>query len=231
MNLLTVSGLRAGYSGVPVVHGIDITVEAGQIVALLGPNGAGKTTSLMTIAGARKAMGGDVSLFGAPARGPLHKRARRGLALITEERSVIGSLTTEANLRLGRGPVERVTAMFPPLGDRLNQRAALLSGGEQQMLTVGRALAGEPRLLLADELSVGLAPMIVDQLLRTLRAAADEGLGVLLVEQHARKALEIADHAHVMRRGRIMLSGSAQELRGDLDRIQRTYFADNEDEQ
>jgi ABC-type branched-subunit amino acid transport system ATPase component len=223
--LLEASGLHAGYLGVPVVHDLSLTVCPGEVVVLLGANGAGKSTTLRTLAGAIAPISGEIRWQGTPTRAPLHRRARNGLALVTEQRSVFMGLSTEANLRLGRGPVEGALALFPELTPLMKRRAGLLSGGEQQILTLARALAAEPAALLADELSLGLAPMIVRRLLAAVRAAADRGVGVLLVEQHAAQALEVADRGYVFRRGRVVISGSADELRQNFDEIRDSYLA------
>jgi len=216
--------LCSGYGPIPVVHDLDVIVDGGEIVLLLGPNGAGKTTTMLTLAGILPASAGAVDFNGVPLRGPLHKRARQGIALITEERSIFPQLSAATNLRLGRGDMKNAIAIFPELEPLLGRKAGLLSGGEQQMLTLARALASEPNLLLVDELSVGLAPLIVKRLLDALRVAAGRGVGVLLVEQHARKALAIADRAYVMRRGRIDLDGSASDLLGQFDEIEHSYL-------
>jgi branched-chain amino acid transport system ATP-binding protein len=221
--MLEVEGLTAGYGDVPVLHGIDLRVGAGEVVALLGPNGAGKTTTMLALAGVIPATG-DLRFDGQPLRGPQHRRARRGLGLITEERAVFRQLTTRINLTLGPGGLDGALAFFPELERLLDRSAGLLSGGEQQMLVLARALAAKPKLLLVDELSLGLAPMIVQRLLRALRDAAAEGTGVLLVEQHARQALEIADRAYVLLRGDIDLHGTGTELLGRLGEIERRYL-------
>ena len=222
--LLEVAGLRAGYGNVEVVHGIDLHVDAGEVVALLGPNGAGKTTTLSTVSGELPPLGGEVHLLDCGARDPLHVRARRGLAIVTQERAVLMELTARENLRVSRCDLDRAVALFPELEEHLDRRVGLLSGGQQQMLALARCLARTSRLLLVDELSLGLAPLVVDRLLRAVRAAADEGLGVLLVEQHVHKAIETADRVLVIRRGVIELDGSADELRDRVDEIQAAYL-------
>ncbi len=217
---LAFGSVSAGYLRTPVVRDLTFDVHAGQVVALLGPNGAGKTTTLLTAAGVLRSMSGTVLFNGETRFTPLHRRARAGLAFVTEERSVFMSMTTMDNLRIGRGPSDRVLDLFPELRSRLQVRAGLLSGGEQQMLGLGRAIAARPTLLLVDELSLGLAPMVVDRLLAAVRRAADEdGTAVLLVEQNLAKALAVADTAHVLTRGRIRQTLSGAELRtqsGDL---------------
>jgi branched-chain amino acid transport system ATP-binding protein len=195
-------------------------------VGLLGANGAGKTTTILALAGELAPISGEVRFLGGASRSSLANRARQGLALVTEEKSVFMRLTTAENLRLGRGRVDRALDIFPQLREHLNRRAGLLSGGQQQILTLARALAADPRILLADELSLGLAPIIVKQLFEAIRRAADErGAGVLLVEQHVRSAHEVADRLYILQRGRCVLQGPAHELRQSLDEIERSYLA------
>jgi branched-chain amino acid transport system ATP-binding protein len=222
--VLEIRGLTVGYGAVPVVRGIDLRVGPGEVIALLGPNGAGKTTTIMAIAGVLPPLSGEVHFLGQPLRGPLHKRAQQGLSVVTEGRSVFMALSTATNLALGRGPTERALALFPELVPLLSRRAGLLSGGEQQILTLARALAARPEVLVVDELSLGLAPLVVRRLLDAVRAAADEGIGVLLVEQHARQALALADRGYILRRGEIRLEGSGRELLGRIDEIEAAYL-------
>jgi branched-chain amino acid transport system ATP-binding protein len=221
--MLDIRGLTAGYGDVPVVHGIDLTVGAGEVVALLGPNGAGKTTTLLALGGVLPSTG-EVRYDDGPLTGALHRRARRGLGLITEERAVFRQLSTRTNLALGAGGVDGALEVFPELDRLLDRKAGLLSGGEQQMVVLARALAARPRLLLVDELSLGLAPMMVARLLTVLGAAAADGMSVLLVEQHARQALEIAARAYVLLRGAIELEGTGADLLARLPEIERTYL-------
>ena len=221
--MLDARDLTIGYGDVPVVHGIDLYVGAGEVVALLGPNGAGKTTTLLALAGVLPATG-EVRFDERPLTGRLHRRSKRGLGLIPEERAVFRQLSTRTNLALGAGGVDGALAVFPELERLLDRNAGLLSGGEQQMLVLARALAARPRLLLIDELSLGLAPLIVTRLLAAVREAAGEGMGVLLVEQHARQALESADRAYVLLRGRIEIEGTGAELLARLPEIERTYL-------
>jgi ABC-type branched-subunit amino acid transport system ATPase component len=192
---------------------------------LLGPNGAGKTTTLLTLAGDLDPIAGSVLLDGTPASEPLHRRARRGLALITEERSVFMRQSTRDNLRVGGADVGQAVRLFPELAEHLDRRAGVLSGGQQQMLTLARALGRRPRLVLADELSLGLAPLIVDRLLRAVRDAAEGGVGVLLVEQHITKALAVADRASVLVHGRLVASGTAAEFAADPAALAQLYLA------
>lgn len=223
--LLAAKNLSLSYGVVPAVSDLDLTVGAGEVVSLMGANGAGKSTTLMGLAGLMTPSNGHTELFGEPCSQPLHKRARSGLRYVSEERSVIRSLTTLDNLKLGPGPVDEAVDLFPELKPLLHRAAGLLSGGEQQILTLARALAGDIRLLLADELSLGLAPLIVGRLLNAARKAADErGIGVLLVEQHAHLALKYADRAYVLNRGQVALEGPATELTEQLDQIQASYL-------
>jgi branched-chain amino acid transport system ATP-binding protein len=222
--LLEVRELRAGYGTIEVVHGLDLEVHPGEVVALLGPNGAGKTTTLSTVSGELAPLGGEVRLLDCDAKDPLHIRARKGLAMVTQERAVLMDLTTAENLKVSRCDPDRAIELFPELEEHLDRRVGLLSGGQQQMLALARCLAREARLLLVDELSLGLAPIVVDRLLRAVRAAADGGIGVLLVEQHVHKALAVADRVIVLRRGLVELTGSAAELRDRVDEIQAAYL-------
>jgi branched-chain amino acid transport system ATP-binding protein len=218
--------VSAGYGPQPVIHEVDLVVRPGEVVGLLGANGAGKTTTLLTLAGELPLLSGEVVLDGAVTTAPLYRRARQGLTFVTEEKSVFMGLSTRDNMRVAEVDVDRALDLFPELARRINVRAGLLSGGEQQMLTLARALSRRPRVLLADELSMGLAPIIVKRLLEAVvDAAKRDGTAVLLVEQHARKALEYADRAYVMRRGHIELSGTAGELLRQISDIEDRYLA------
>jgi branched-chain amino acid transport system ATP-binding protein len=220
--LLEARDLTAGYGDLAAVRGVDIRVCPGEVIALFGPNGAGKTTTLLTMAGELPPLGGEVRWLGSPTRSPLHHRVRQGMAFVPEERSVVAGLTTRDNLLLGRGGVAGALAVFPELEPLLGRRAGLLSGGEQQMLTLARSLAMRPRLLLADELSLGLAPLIVKRLLETIRSAADErGVGVLLVEQQARRALTVADRWYLLRSGEIVATGDRDS---DWSEVEHAYL-------
>jgi branched-chain amino acid transport system ATP-binding protein len=217
--------MSTGYSGQPVVHELDLRIEAGEVVCLLGPNGAGKTTTMLALAGELPLLSGEVLFDGKPTTARLHRRARNGMSYVTEERSVFKGLTTRDNFRVaGLDPVTAVE-LFPELEKRMGVRGGLLSGGEQQMLTLARALARGPRLLLADELSLGLAPLLVDRLLQAVRRAAKErGTAVLMIEQHAHKALKYADRAIVMRRGRVEFAVSAEEARHRFGEVEQAYL-------
>jgi branched-chain amino acid transport system ATP-binding protein len=224
--VLEARGVAAGYGPQPVIHEVDLVVCPGEVVGLLGANGAGKTTTLLTLAGELPLLQGEVRLDGTPTSAPLFRRARQGLTFVTEEKSVFMGLSTRDNLRVADVDVEQALDLFPELTKRINVRAGLLSGGEQQMLTLARALTRRPRVLLADELSMGLAPIVVKRLLEAVvDAAKQQGTAILLVEQHARKALEYSDRAYVMRRGRIELSGTAGELLGRIGEIEDRYLA------
>jgi branched-chain amino acid transport system ATP-binding protein len=223
--VLRASGLASGYHGQPVISGISLEVRAGQMIGLFGANGAGKTTALHTIAGVIAPISGSLELFGAPHPGSLYKAAKQGLALLTDDRGIFPPLSVRDNLRLGRGTVERAIEHFPELKPHLDRRAGLLSGGQQQMLALARILAARPAIILADELSLGLAPLIARRLLAALRAAADDGAAVLLVEQHVPVALAAVDRACVLARGTIALDQPAAELRKNPDAITDLYLA------
>jgi branched-chain amino acid transport system ATP-binding protein len=230
--LIEAEGLTTGYGSVPVVRELDLRVEPGEVVALLGPNGAGKTTTLRALAGELPALSGEVRWLGRRATQSVHRRARQGLRFVTEERSVFMSLSVHDNLRLSHRSIAGCLDLFPELEALLPRRAGLLSGGEQQMVTLARALTGDVRLLIADELSLGLAPLVIQRLLRAVRAAADRGVGVVLVEQQLRHALEVADRGIVLRRGLVAMSGTSGELRDRIGEIEDSYLAalDTEEE-
>ncbi len=234
MNLLEVEGLRASYGQVQVLEGIDFSVPQGQKVAILGPNGAGKTTILRALSGMVHT-DGRVELEGRSVVGKATAEiARSGVAHVPEGRGTFPTLTVEENLRLGgyvrsdgaevREDIERCYGWFPRLRDRNGQQAGSLSGGEQQMLAVGRGLMLRPRLLMLDEPSLGLAPIVTRELFRVLgEICHEQGMTVLLVEQNAGLALELADHAYVLESGRIKMSGEADEIKDD-DEVRRSYL-------
>jgi len=223
--------LTIGYGATPVGRDLNLTVNEGEVVCMLGANGAGKTTTMLTIAGEIPPLAGEVRLHGVKATGPMHKRTKAGMSFVTEERSVIMGLSASDNLRLASVSEERATSLFPELAPLMGRTAGLLSGGEQQMLTLARALGRDPKILLADELSLGLAPIIVERLLKAVRAAAtDHGVGVLLVEQHVRQALTVADRVYVVQRGKIVMSGTAAEVKKDIEQVERAYLSGVVDE-
>ena len=222
--LLELRGLRAGYDGIDVLHGIDLVVRPGRVVAVLGPNGAGKSTTLKVLAGLHPASAGDVLVAGRRVNGArADDLARRGLCLIPEGRGIFPNLTVRENLRMmthrGKSMAEieeQTAARFPQLGRFRDQTAGTLSGGQQQMLAMARGLATDPALLVLDELSMGLAPIIVDQLYETVAQVAAEGTSILLVEQFARIVMDVADDAAVMVQGRIVETGKPRDLEASL---------------
>ncbi len=224
--LLQTRSLKCGYLNRAVVQGVNLKVHQGEVVCLLGPNGAGKTTTLLTIAGELTPVDGIVMFGNTPTFTPMYQRIRRGgIGLVTEERLVFTKLSARDNLRVGGGSVEAALELFPELEPQLGVRGGMLSGGEQQMLALARALSRQPSILLADELSLGLAPIIVDRLLGAVRKVADTtGTGALIVEQHARKALQVSDRMYLMARGQILLELPAAEALSRLDEIEETYL-------
>jgi branched-chain amino acid transport system ATP-binding protein len=233
MTMLAVDGMRAGYGKVEVLHDVCLEVARGQIVALIGANGAGKTTLLKTISGLVRPSGGTILFEGEGiGRRAAHKIVALGISHVPEGRAILKRMSVLENLRMGayvrsdaevEGDIAAVMARFPVLAERRYQPAGTLSGGEQQMLAIARALVARPRLLLMDEPSLGLAPKLVTRIFRTLRELRDEGKTILLVEQNARQALQVADHAYVMERGRIVLAGTGASLL-DTPAVQRTYL-------
>ncbi len=221
---LQATGVAAGYHGAPAIINLDLEVRAGEVVALLGANGAGKTTTIRALSGQLPLLAGSVRCNGTDKPGPLHRRIRNGMGLLTENRCLFMALTCRENLRLGKGSIDAALRYFPELEDRLDVRAGLISGGEQQMLALARIVAAEPKVLLADELSSGLAPIVVRRLLRALSDAAKAGAAVLIVEQHARVALRAADRAYILHRGRIELSGATADLRAREEEVKALYL-------
>jgi branched-chain amino acid transport system ATP-binding protein len=231
--MLNIAGLRAGYGKIEVLHDVGLTIAQGQIVTLIGANGAGKTTLLKTISGLIRPNAGTITFEGESiVRRPAHKIVARGLSHVPEGRAILKRMTVFDNLRMGAHvrhdaevgrDIDAVFARFPVLGERRAQMAGTLSGGEQQMLAIGRALVARPRLLLLDEPSLGLAPKFVTRIFLTLRELRQEGKTILLVEQNARQALQVADTGYVMERGRIVLSGTGEALLNTPE-VRRTYL-------
>ncbi|WP_207400979.1 ABC transporter ATP-binding protein [Actinomadura roseirufa] len=227
---LTLADVAVARGGAPIVRDVSLTVPAGEVTVLLGPNGAGKTTLLEAIAGVLPITSGRLTGGGADLAGlDRVARARRGLALVEQGRTVFTSLTVAENLRVvrrGAAAVDRALELFPELDKRMDVQAGLLSGGEQQMVVLARALAMGPSVLLIDEMSLGLAPVIVRRLLPAVRSLADDGVAVLLVEQFATLALGIADTAHVLAGGRLTHSGPAAPLRKSPELLHSAYLGE-----
>ena len=234
--LLEVRKLAVAYGGIQAVTGIDPTVGDGELVCLIGANGAGKTTTLKGICGLLPVRSGSVHYVGADVTGrPAFELVRRGLAMVPEGRGVFGALTIEENLAMGayarrdrdgvRADVERVFGLFPRLKERRRQTAGTLSGGEQQMLAMGRALMSRPRLLLLDEPSMGLAPLMVQKVFETIVAVSREGVTILLIEQNAKLALEVSGRGYVMESGEITLSGPAATMLHD-PKVRAAYLGE-----
>jgi branched-chain amino acid transport system ATP-binding protein len=235
MALLEVNDVHVFYGNIEALGGLSIRVEPGEMVAVLGSNGAGKTTTLRAISGLERARSGSITFDGADiTRTAAHQIVSRGLCQVPEGRRIFGTLTVAENLTLGgyllrNRPAElkarrdRVLETFPRLAERAGQLAGTLSGGEQQMLAIGRALMNEPKLLSLDEPSLGLSPLLARAILKIVRSFADQGVAVLVVEQNARQALRVADRAYVLETGRIVIEGPAQELAAD-ERVQHAYL-------
>jgi branched-chain amino acid transport system ATP-binding protein len=233
--MLSIDNLRAGYSAIPVLKGVSIKVEAGQFVAIVGPNGAGKTTLFKTISGIVRPSAGAITFEGVDLLSiPPSRRAHLGIAHVPEGRQVFPSLTVMENLEVGatteagrrdwKQNIERIFEWLPVLAERREQFAGTLSGGQQQMLSIGRGLASSPKLLMLDEPSMGLAPSTADFIFeRLIEIRRQSGLTILLVEQRVAEALESADHGYVLEAGRVVLEGNNQTLRAD-DRVRRAYL-------
>ncbi|HVJ74580.1 MAG TPA: ABC transporter ATP-binding protein [Casimicrobiaceae bacterium] len=224
--LLALDGLKVAYGGIQAVKGIDLVVGKGELVCLIGANGAGKTTTLKGVTGLQPVSGGTVRYDGEDVTGArAFELVRKGLAMVPEGRGVFGALTIEENLAMGayvrndrdgiRSDVERVFGLFPRLKERRRQTAGTLSGGEQQMLAMGRAMMSRPRMLLLDEPSMGLAPLMVQKVFETVLAVSGEGVTILLIEQNAKLALEVSHRGYVMESGEITLAGDAKSLLHD----------------
>ena len=235
MPLLSVQGLVAGYGGITAVKGIDLEVNDGEIVTLIGSNGAGKSTTLRAISGLIRARSGAISFKSISIdRLPAHKIVSMGMSHVPEGRGIFARLTVLENLAMGAfqrrdkeisSDLVRVYDLFPRLKERLHQSGGTLSGGEQQMLAIGRALMARPKLLLLDEPSMGLSPLLVDTIFATIRSIQEQGATILLVEQNALMALEVADRAYVLESGVVTLKGTGPELARD-DSVKRAYLGE-----
>ena len=234
---LEIQNLRVSYGGIAAVKGISLSISRGEIVTLIGANGAGKTSTLKAIVGLVPCAAGSIRIFGRDIRGtPTHRIVSTGVALVPEGRAIFASMSVRENLELGsflqresKGRAERLQrciGLFPRLGERLDQDGGTLSGGEQQMLAIARALMSNPKLILLDEPSLGLAPKLVAQIFESIVEIAKGGITILLVEQNTRLALETAHRAYVLATGEVALSGASAELRDD-PRIRAAYFGEN----
>ena len=233
MTMLVVDDVFSGYGKSQVLHGVSLFVDEGEIVALIGANGAGKTTLLKTISGLVQTRSGTIRFQNTEIQKfSAHRIVESGVSQVAEGRAMLKRMTVLENLRIGAHvrkdkevgqDIDQIFSKFPVLGERHDQLAGLLSGGEQQMLAIGRALMARPRILLLDEPSLGLAPMVVTEIFRTLRALRDDETTIFLVEQNARRALQVADRGYVLERGQITLEGTGQRLLDD-EKIQQTYL-------
>ena len=233
MTMLVVDDVFSGYGKSQVLHGVSLSVDEGEIVALIGANGAGKTTLLKTISGLVQTRSGTIRFQNTEIQNfSAHRIVESGVSQVAEGRAMLKRMTVLENLRIGAHvrkdkevgqDIDQIFSKFPVLGERHDQLAGLLSGGEQQMLAIGRALMARPRILLLDEPSLGLAPMVVTEIFRTLRALRDDETTIFLVEQNARRALQVADRGYVLERGQITLEGTGQRLLDD-ETIQQTYL-------
>jgi len=235
--LLEVEDLRVSYGAIEAVKGISFSVEAGQIVTLIGGNGAGKTTTLRTVSGLLRPTHGDIRYAGQSIRGvPGHEVLRLGLAHAPEGRRIFGRMTIGENLDLGafaredrseiNKDMNRVFELFPVLGERRNQSAGVLSGGEQQMLAIGRAMMSRPKLLMLDEPSMGLSPIMMQRIFTVIGELQEQGTTILLVEQNAQAALSLADHGYVIETGRIAFDGRGKDLLHD-ERVRKAYLGED----
>ena len=236
MSLLAVRNLVVSYGEIKAVKGIDLRIERGELVCLIGANGAGKTTTLKTLSGLLAPAAGDIVYDGGSIAGlPAYELARKGISLVPEGRGIFGRLSVAENLQLGaytcndtlqiKQDIERVYDLFPRLNERRKQKAGTLSGGEQQMLAIGRALMNRPKLLLLDEPSMGLAPMLVQKIFAIIKKIAAEGVTLLLVEQNAKLALAISDRGYVLEGGKIILADSARSLQNN-PRVRQAYLGE-----
>src|SRR5690606_31234877 len=236
--LLELRDLDVAYGGIRAVRGLNLTVNHGELVSLIGANGAGKSTTLRAICGLVGRAGGDILYDGRSIAGtPSYMLVRDGLVMVPEGRGIFGQLTIEENLAMGaysrrdveqiQRDTEHVLELFPRLRERLKQSAGTLSGGEQQMLAMGRAMLSRPRLLLLDEPSMGLAPIMVDRIFDVIQTIADEGVTILLIEQNARLALEVSHRGYVMESGRLILEGPSTQLR-DASKVRAAYLGEEE---
>ncbi len=233
MTMLAVDDVFSGYGKSQVLHGVSLSVNEGEIVALIGANGAGKSTLLKTISGLVQTRSGTIRFQNTEIQNlSAHRIVESGVSQVAEGRAMLKRMTVLENLRIGAHvrkdkevgqDIDQIFSKFPVLGERHDQLAGLLSGGEQQMLAIGRALMARPRILLLDEPSLGLAPMVVTEIFRTLRALRDDEKTIFLVEQNARRALQVADRGYVLERGQITLEGTGQRLLDD-EKIQQTYL-------
>ena len=236
MSILDVKNLQVSYGGIQAVKGIDFHINKGELVTLIGANGAGKTTTLKTLVGMVKIAGGSINFDGKDTSSiATHDFVRNGLVMVPEGRGIFGKLTVEENLQMGgfhrsdkdgiQRDIERGYELFPRLKERQKQLAGTLSGGEQQMVAMARAIISQPKLLLLDEPSMGLAPLIVEKIFEIIQMVAKEGVTMLLVEQNAKLALEVSQRGYVMESGRITMSGPAQDLLAD-ERVRNAYLGE-----
>ncbi|MEQ8444422.1 MAG: ABC transporter ATP-binding protein [Pelagibacterium sp.] len=233
MSMLEIADIEIARAGIPIVRGTSLVANSGEISVLLGANGAGKTTLLEGISGIIPVSRGKMTLEGKDlSRSNPGVRARSGLAHVEQGRAIFAEMTTEENLKVALNPgaeLDEAYALFPELKTRKHIKSGLLSGGEQQMVVIGRALLGRPKVILIDEMSAGLAPVVVGRLMTAVRRLADEGLAVVLVEQFANLALSIGDRAYVLRRGTMVYAGDCDPLRKDAGRLHKLYLGDSGD--